>query len=81
MQPRKHNILGLSLLPAPLWHLSVVLYILSQLGIFFTAVMFVCFLTVVFGVLFNTSCMTFLTQINFGAVDWKRSCRSSSTPK
>lgn len=54
---------------------------LVQPGISFTAIMFVCFLTVVFGILFNTSCMTFLTQINFGAVDWKRSCRSSSTPK
>lgn len=28
-----------------------------------------------------SSCITFITQIHFGAFDWKRSRRSSSTPK
>lgn len=54
---------------------------LVQPGISFTAVMFVCFLTAAFVFLFSTSCITFLTQIHFGAFDWKRSCRSSSTLK
>lgn len=54
---------------------------LVQASISFTAVTFVCFLTAAFGVLCNMSCTTFLTQIHFGAFDWKRSCRSSSTPK
>lgn len=54
---------------------------LVQTGISLPAVLFVCFLTALFEVLFNTSCITFITQINFGAFDWKRSHSSSSTPK
>lgn len=59
----------------------MILYSSVQPGISLTAVLFVCFFTTLFGVLFNTSCITFITQIHFDAFDWKRSCRSSSTPK
>lgn len=52
-----------------------------QSSISLTAVLFVCFLTALSEVLFNTSYITFITQINFGAFDWKRSRRSSSSPK